>query len=79
MSDNDPKRTQERDAPPDAIEPGTTEAEAQAAAEAQEAARQRTPTAAEAEPGPLERPEVMAGIVFGGAFVLARILKRLVD
>jgi hypothetical protein len=39
----------------------------------------RPPAAAPAAPGPLERPEVMAGIAFGGAFVLARILKRVVD
>ena len=32
-----------------------------------------------AAPGPLDRPEVVAGIVFGSAFLLARILKRLVD
>jgi hypothetical protein len=33
----------------------------------------------DAAPGPLDRPEVVAGIVFGSAFLLARILKRLVD
>ena len=27
----------------------------------------------------LERPEVLAAIAFGGAFLAARILKRLVD
>ena len=46
--------------------------------------RSRAPTAAGASaepaaPGPLERPEVVAGIVFARAFLLARILKRLVD
>lgn len=39
----------------------------------------RPPVGEPPEPSPLERPEVMAGIVFGGAFLLARILKRLVD
>ncbi len=37
------------------------------------------PAAAPAEPSPLERPEVVAGIAFAGAFLIARILKRLVD
>ncbi|MBE2318137.1 hypothetical protein DVA67_019300 [Solirubrobacter sp. CPCC 204708] len=31
------------------------------------------------EPGPLDRPEVVAGLVFAGAFLAARIFKRLVD
>ncbi len=31
------------------------------------------------EQGPLDRPEVVAGIVFVGAFLAARIFKRLVD
>lgn len=31
------------------------------------------------EEGPLDRPEVMAGLVFAGAFLAARIFKRLVD
>jgi hypothetical protein len=44
------------------------------------AASYRAPSPPEsAQPGPLERPEVVAGIVFGSAFLLARILKRLVD
>ena len=29
--------------------------------------------------GPLDRPEVVAGIAFAGAFVLARVLKRFFD
>jgi hypothetical protein len=37
------------------------------------------PVAAPAEAGPLERPEVVAGVAFVGSFLLARILKRLVD
>jgi hypothetical protein len=31
------------------------------------------------EEGPLDRPEVLAGVVFAGAFLVARIFKRLVD
>ena len=34
---------------------------------------------AAAQPGPLERPEVLVGAAFAGAFLIARILKRLVD
>jgi hypothetical protein len=37
------------------------------------------PVAAPAEPSPLERPEVIAGIAFASSFLIARILKRLVD
>ena len=37
------------------------------------------PVGAASEPSPLERPEVQAGIAFAGAFLIARILKRLVD
>jgi membrane protein involved in colicin uptake len=33
----------------------------------------------EKEEGPLDRPEVVAGLVFAGVFLAARILKRLVD
>jgi hypothetical protein len=45
------------------------------------AAQQPFPQLAEAhvEASPLDRPEVQVGIAFGGAFILARILKRLVD
>jgi hypothetical protein len=32
-----------------------------------------------AQPSPLERPEVAAGVAFASAFLIARILKRLVD
>jgi hypothetical protein len=40
----------------------------------------RPPVAKEpGEPGPLDRPEVLAGAVFVGAFLAARIFKRLVD
>jgi membrane protein involved in colicin uptake len=40
----------------------------------------RPPAPAEpAEEGPLDRPEVVAGLVFVGVFLAARILKRLVD
>jgi hypothetical protein len=35
--------------------------------------------AAPGEPGPFDRPEVLAGAVFVGAFLAARIFKRLVD
>jgi CheY-like chemotaxis protein len=35
--------------------------------------------AAAGEPSALQRPEVLAGIAFGGAFLAARILKRLFD
>ena len=53
---------------------------AAAAAAAAGAYRPGVPASAEpAEPGPLERPEVVAGIAFAGAFLIARILKRLVD
>ena len=31
------------------------------------------------EPSAIERPEVQAGIAFASAFLIARILKRLVD
>ena len=31
------------------------------------------------EPSALDRPEVVAGVAFAGAFLIARILKRLVD
>jgi membrane protein involved in colicin uptake len=31
------------------------------------------------QPGPLERPEVLAGIAFAGAFIAARVLKRIFD
>ena len=43
--------------------------------------RRYAPPAAAAgrEPSPLERPEVAAGVAFAGAFLVARILKRLVD
>ena len=34
---------------------------------------------AEGEPSTLERPEVQAGIAFVGAFLIARILKRIFD
>lgn len=40
----------------------------------------RPPVAKEpGEESPLDRPEVMAGLVFAGAFLAARIFKRLVD
>ena len=40
----------------------------------------RPPVAKEpGEPGPFDRPEVLAGAVFVGAFLAARIFKRLVD
>ena len=43
------------------------------------AASYRAPKPAAAEAGPLDRPEVVAGIAFAGAFVLARVLKRIFD
>jgi hypothetical protein len=49
-----------------------------AAASASESAY-RAPVAPAAEPGPLERPEVLAGLAFAGAFITARILKRIFD
>ena len=40
----------------------------------------RPPVAkAPGEEGPLDRPEVVAGLVFAGTFLLTRIIKRLVD
>ena len=48
---------------------------AAAAAAPRAAGRPRAPPAA----GALERPEVLVGAAFAGAFLLARILKRLVD
>jgi hypothetical protein len=39
----------------------------------------REPVGPQGEPSALERPEVLAGLVFAGAFVGARILKRLID
>ena len=51
-----------------------------AAAAAAQAGEQREPAALPAaEEGPLDRPEVVAGIAFAGAFLVARIFKRLVD
>jgi hypothetical protein len=38
-----------------------------------------TDAAGTGESSPLERPEVLAGIVFVGTFLVARIFKRLVD
>ena len=50
------------------------------AASAAGGAAYRPPVAKEpGEPGPLDRPEVIAGIVFVGTFLAARIFKRLVD
>ncbi len=50
------------------------------AASASGAAAYRPPVEQEpGEPGPLDRPEVLAGIVFVGTFLAARIFKRLVD
>ena len=49
------------------------------AAAAAAAAATRLRPAQPAEPGPLERPEVAAGVAFASAFLIARILKRLVD
>ncbi len=43
------------------------------------AASYRAPETAAADAGPLDRPEVVAGIAFAGAFVLARVLKRIFD
>jgi len=48
-------------------------------AAAASAASYRAPEPAAAEAGPLDRPEVVAGIAFAGAFVLARVLKRIFD
>jgi hypothetical protein len=56
----------------------TDPAIAASAAAGGDTAAYRAPTAP-AEPSPLERPEVVAGIAFAGSFLLARILKRLVD
>ena len=39
----------------------------------------RAPVEGDGEEGPLDRPEVLAGLVFVGAFLAARIFKRLVD
>ena len=50
-----------------------------AAAAAAAVAPTRAPPAEPAQPGPLERPEVAAGVAFASAFLIARILKRLVD
>ena len=50
---------------------------AAAAAARRPPTRRRRPQPA--EPSALERPEVQAGIAFAGAFLIARILKRLVD
>ena len=36
-------------------------------------------TSTAADSGPLERPEVLAGIAFAGAFIVARVLKRIFD
>jgi hypothetical protein len=46
------------------------------------AAQQPYPAASELPPGqesPLDRPEVRIGLAFGGAFIAARILKRIFD
>ena len=43
------------------------------------AASYRAPETPAAEAGPLDRPEVVAGLVFAGAFVFARVLKRIFD
>jgi hypothetical protein len=43
------------------------------------AASYRAPETAGAQAGPLDRPEVVAGLVFAGAFVFARVLKRIFD
>jgi hypothetical protein len=52
-----------------------TDPAAAAAAAASYEARPAKP----AELSPLERPEVAAGVAFASAFLIARILKRLVD
>jgi hypothetical protein len=39
----------------------------------------RAPGTASAESSPLDRPEVVAGIAFAGAFLVARVLKRFFD
>ena len=49
------------------------------AAAAAATAAYAAPPAQPGQPGPLERPEVVAGIAFASAFLIARILKRLVD
>jgi hypothetical protein len=49
------------------------------AAAAAAAASSTPPSAEPGEPSALERPEVMAGVAFASAFLIARILKRLVD
>lgn len=50
------------------------------AASATGAAAYRAPVPKEpGEEGPLDRPEVLAGLVFAGTFLLTRIIKRLVD
>lgn len=43
------------------------------------AASYRAPEAKASEEGPLDRPEVVAGLVFAGAFLAARVLKRIFD
>jgi hypothetical protein len=43
------------------------------------AASYRAPESGAAEAGPLDRPEVVAGLAFAGAFVFARVLKRIFD
>jgi hypothetical protein len=49
------------------------------AAAAAAAASYQPPAQQAGEPATLERPEVQAGIAFASAFLIARILKRLVD
>jgi hypothetical protein len=43
------------------------------------AASYRAPDATADDAGPLDRPEVVAGLAFAGAFVVARVLKRIFD
>ena len=49
------------------------------AAAAAAASSYEPPKAESGEPSAIERPEVQAGIAFASAFLIARILKRLVD
>ncbi len=61
------------------MSPGVGSATDPAAAASATETAYREPAGPDGAPGTLERPEVVAGIVFAGAFLAARILKRLVD